>query len=71
MQSKGLSEKIIPYTSHLHSIGGEKTASVHESWSIECHWVVSLGHDEHTDEPLVTVDYEITTELSHVFSLPD
>ncbi len=67
MKSQSLSKKVVTDTSHLYCIASEITASVCKSSSKEGNWIVSLCHNKHSNESLVSIDNEITTKLSHVF----
>ena len=71
MQCDGLGKHIVSHASHLHRIWREELASVHEAASLKRDWVVSLVHDEHTDDSLITIDDEIATKLIHVLFLGD
>jgi len=67
MQSHCLSEHVVAHTPHLHSVWGEKLATVHEASSFKGYWVVSLVHDEHANDTLISINDEVATELVHVF----
>lgn len=71
VQCDGLGKHIVSHTADLHRIRREKLASIHEATSLKRDWVVSLVHDEHTDDTLITVDNEIATKLIHVLFLGD
>ena len=71
MESKSLGKKIFSHTSHGDSIRSEKLASIDESSSHESHGVVSLSHDNHSYQSLITIDNEVTTKFSHVLMFPN
>lgn len=71
MQSHSLCKHVVSHATHLDSIRSEKLSSVHKAASFEGNRVVSLVHDQHADDSLVSIDNEIATEFMHVFFLGD
>ena len=71
MQGNRLSEHIISNTSHLDGLWREELSSIHKTASRESYWVVSLVHNEHSNDSLVTIDNKVSTKLVHVFLLRD
>ena len=64
-----LSKHIIANAAHLNSKGGEQSASINESRSLESYGIVSFVHNKHSDDSFIAVDYEVTSELEAVFLL--
>jgi len=71
MKGKSLCEQIVTDASHLHCKASEISSSVSEGTSKEGNWVVSLCHNKHSYEPLISIDNEIATKLGHVFLSSD
>lgn len=69
MQSDSLGKHVVSDTPHLNSIRREELSTIDEAASFESNWVISLVHDEHSDDSFVTIDDEISSEFMHVFLL--
>ena len=67
MDNDGLSKHVISYASHLYCVGREEFATIDKAATGERNWIISLVHDEHPDKTLISVNYEISTKLVHVF----
>lgn len=67
MHSDCLSEHIFSNAPHLNGVSGEETTSVDEGWPLKGDWVVSLVHDQHSNDPLISIDDEVASELKSVF----
>ena len=61
-----LSKHIVSHAPHLHGVWREEFTSVDEAASRECHWVVPLVHDEHTNDSFITINDKVSTKLMHV-----
>mmetsp|Transcript_31722 Transcript_31722/g.48609 ORF Transcript_31722/g.48609 Transcript_31722/m.48609 type:complete len:318 (-) Transcript_31722:559-1512(-) len=64
-----LGEHVLTHAPHLYGVGREQTATVDEGWSLESDWVVSLVHNKHTHDTLVTVYDEVPSEFEAVLPL--
>ena len=71
VKSDRLGKEIIANASHLHGVWSEELATIDEASSLKGYWVISLIHDEHADDSLITINYEVAAELMHVFLLLD
>ena len=71
MNGKSLCEQIITDASHLHCVPSEVSTSVSEGTSKEGNGVVSLCHNKHSYEPLISIDNEVAAKLGHVFLSAD
>ena len=69
MQSDSLGKHVVSDTSHLDSVGCEELSTVDKAASFKGDGVVSLVHNEHSYDSLITIDDEVTTEFMHVFFL--
>ena len=67
VESKCLSEEVLPYTSHLHSELCVPRSSVGIRGAEEADGVVPFLEHQHTDDFLITIDNEVPTELVLVF----
>lgn len=67
VQSHCLSKHIIAHASHLHGVWSEEFATVNEAASFKSHWIVSLVHDEHTNQTLISIYDEVATKLMRIF----
>lgn len=68
MQGYRLCCEIVSHTSHLHCIRSKVFPSFAEFRSLEGDWKVSFGHNKHSDDFFVSIDNEVASKLSHVFS---
>ena len=67
----GLGKHVITHAAHLHGVRGEEFSTVDEAATLKGHWVVALVHNEHPNDPFITVDDEVAAELVHVLLLLD
>ena len=63
----GLSEHIISDTTHLGGVCSEKPTPIQETTPRERHRIVPLIHDQHTNDPFISIDDKVATKLMHVF----
>ena len=68
VKSDCLREEIIPHTSHHHSVHRQILASIDKSRPCEGNREVSLLKNEHSHQSLISIDDEIASKLSQVFS---
>jgi hypothetical protein len=63
----GLCKHVVPNATHLGGVCREESASIQKTASRERHWIVPLIHDQHANDPFISIDDEVATELVHVF----
>lgn len=68
MQGDGLSEHIFSHAPHLYSVRREESSTVAEGAALKAHRVVTLVHDKHTNETLISIHDEIAAKFVHVFA---
>ena len=71
MQSHCLSEHIVTNAAHLHCIGCEELAPIHEATTLKSDRIVALVHDQHADDTLITINNKVASKLVHVLLLGD
>jgi hypothetical protein len=67
MHGDRLSEHVVSNTSHLNCVSREKATPVDECWPLKGNWVIPLVHDQHSDDPLISIDDEVSSELKSIF----
>ena len=68
MQRQCLGMHVLTYAAHLNGVRREETTAVLEVRSRKANRIVTFVYNQHSDDLLVAVDYEISSELVHILT---
>jgi len=68
MQRQCLGMHVLTHAAHLNGVRREETTAVLEVRSRKANRIVTFVDNQHSDDLLVAVDYEISSELVHILT---